>query len=163
MIFFSDNGGCASWPTEKQEPGFQEYNAGIPVGDPRGYEFVGKSWGWAQNSPFRRHKIWTYEGGIATPMITRWPEKLKVGNFTKQPGHVVDLMPTLLESAEGEYPKLRDGKAVPPMEGHCLLPVLQGQDRETPALGWNSLRELCMAGGRPENCFKRQPPSVGTL
>ncbi len=136
VIFFSDNGGCASWPTEKKEPGFIEYNEGIPVGDSRGYEFVGRSWGWAQNSPFRRHKVWTYEGGISTPMIVRWPAAVKAGSLTHQPGHVVDMMPTLLELSGGEYPKKREGLAVPPMEGHSLVPICRGEKRKMPNLGW---------------------------
>lgn len=37
--------------TEAKEKGFEDYNRGIPVGDRRGYEFVGKGWGWAQNAP----------------------------------------------------------------------------------------------------------------
>ena len=55
----------------RQEKSFG--SRGIPVGDPRGYEFVGPGWGWAQNAPFRRHKVWTYEGGIATPLVAHWP------------------------------------------------------------------------------------------
>ncbi len=43
VIFFSDNGGCASWPTGDVEPDFVDHNEGIPVGDGRGYEFVGKA------------------------------------------------------------------------------------------------------------------------
>ena len=49
VMFLSDNGGCATWPSGRsgQEEGFFEYNKHIPVGDGRGYEFVGKGWGWA--------------------------------------------------------------------------------------------------------------------
>ena len=62
VMFLSDNGGCASWPNGRpgQEEGFIEYNKDIPVGDGRGYEFVGKGWGWAQNAPFR-HKLLSWE------------------------------------------------------------------------------------------------------
>jgi arylsulfatase len=137
VFFFSDNGGCATWPRPAQEPGFFEYNKGIPVGDPRGYEFVGKGWGWAQNTPFRRHKTWTYEGGICTPMIVRWPGKVAAGKITHQPGHVVDFMPTLLELAGGKYPAEANGKPVPPMEGMSLVPILHGKTRERGPLAWS--------------------------
>ncbi len=130
VFFLSDNGGCASWPNPDKEPGFEEYNRGIPVGDGRGYEFVGKGWGWAQNAPFRRHKTWTYEGGIATPMIVRWAGKVKAGSMTHQPGHLIDFMPTFIEQAGGSYPKSFKGKEIIPMEGKSLLPILNGQQRE---------------------------------
>jgi len=109
VMFLSDNGGCASWPDQRegQEKGFVEYNKGIPVGDGRGYEFVGKGWGWAQNAPFRKFKTWCYEGGIATPMFVRWPGTVAPGSITHQVGHVIDFMPTLLELAGTEYPSER--------------------------------------------------------
>lgn len=129
VLFLSDNGGCASWPTPKKEPGFEEYNRGVPVGDSRGYEFVGKGWGWAQNAPFRRFKTWTYEGGIATPMIVRWPGKIEAGKITHQVGHIIDLMPTLLELAESDYPNEHKGKKIISVEGRSLLPIFRGKKR----------------------------------
>ena len=148
VFFLSDNGGCASWP--RDETGFEEYNRGVPVGDPRGYEFVGPGWGWAQNAPFRRHKVWTYEGGIATPFIVRWPGFVQPGAITHQVGHVIDFMPTLIELADGTYPETsgrgvrlgqetghnqrgsghnQAGEAILPLEGKSLVPILQGAKR----------------------------------
>ena len=135
VMFLSDNGGCASWP--RKEKGFNEYNEGIPVGDGRGYEFVGKGWGWAQNVPFRRFKTWCYEGGIATPMIVRWPGKVAPDSITHQVGHIIDFMPTLLELAGSDYPESFEGRELLPLEGKTLLPVLRGQQREGHAsLSW---------------------------
>ncbi len=130
VFFLSDNGGCASWPSAKKEPGFFEYNKDIPVGDPRGYEFVGKAWGWAQNSPFRKHKVWPYEGGISTPMIVRWPGTIKANTITHQAAHLIDFMPTLLELAGGSYPTEVNGQAVPPEEGLSMTPILRGEKRK---------------------------------
>ncbi|APZ90482.1 arylsulfatase [Fuerstiella marisgermanici] len=139
VMFLSDNGGCASWPNAKpgQEEGFITYNKDIPVGDGHGYEFVGKGWGWAQNAPFRKFKGWCYEGGIATPMIVRWPGKVARGSITHEVGHVIDLMPTLLELAESEYPLEFNGNRILPVEGRSLLPILQGQEQDAPrSLSW---------------------------
>ena len=137
VMFLSDNGGCASWPTAAKEPGFLEYNEGIPVGDGRGYEFVGKGWGWAQNAPFRRFKTWTYEGGIATPMIVRWPGRVEGGSITHQVGHVIDFMPTLLELGGAEYPEEYDGREILPVEGKSLAPIFRGEEREGhDSIGW---------------------------
>ncbi len=159
VIFFSDNGGCSSWPTSAKEPGFLEYNKGIPVGDPRGYEFVGKSWGWAQNSPFRKHKVWPYEGGIATPMIVRWPARISAGKITHQPGHLVDFMPTLLELAGAEYPKERGGLEIPPLEGHSLVPVLEGRQRTQPeSFAWSFLKNHAYREGDWKIIWNISPP-----
>lgn len=135
VLFLSDNGGCASWP--RDESGFLEYNRNIPVGDRRGYEFVGKGWGWAQNAPFRRFKTWCYEGGIATPLIVRWPAKVKPGTITHQVGHIIDLMPTLLELADSHYPAELNGHRLLPAEGLSLVPVFEGRQRTGHAsLSW---------------------------
>ena len=161
VIFFSDNGGCASWPdaSEEKERGFFEYNEGIPVGDPRGYEFVGKAWGWAQNSPFRKHKVWPHEGGIATPMIARWPAKITAGKITSQPAHVVDLMPTLLELAGAEYPDERDGQEVPPMEGHSIVPILKGEQRAQPeSFVWSYRKNHAYREGDWKIIWNTSPP-----
>jgi arylsulfatase len=135
VFFLSDNGGCATWPEDVT--GFQDSNRGIPVGDGRGYEFVGPGWGWAQNAPFRRHKVWNYEGGIATPLIVRWPGRVKQDTITRQPGHVVDFMPTLLELARSRYPQRMNGNEILPAEGRSLLPILHGQECDAhPSLAW---------------------------
>jgi arylsulfatase len=135
VFFLSDNGGCASWPQDVA--GFEQYNRGVPVGDPRGYEFVGPGWGWAQNAPFRRHKVWTYEGGIATPLIVRWPGVVKAGSITHQVGHVIDFMPTLIELSDGRYPESSGGQSILPLEGKSLLPILRRRERKPhEALSW---------------------------
>ncbi len=133
VFFLSDNGGCARWSSNnpKEMAGFIEHNRGVPVGDGRGYEFVGPGWGWAQNAPFRHCKAWTYEGGMCTPMIVRWPGVVGTGKITDQPGHVVDFIPTLLEMAGRQFPKTVNGEAVSGPEGQSLLPILRG-DPPTP-------------------------------
>ena len=136
VLFLSDNGGCASWPVRNYN-GFREYNKGVPVGDARGYEFVGKGWGWAQNVPFRRHKTWCYEGGIGTPMIVRWPNHVAEGAITHQVGHIVDFMPTFLELAGGKYPTEFGGEKILPVEGKSLVPILNGAERDPhESLSW---------------------------
>ena len=152
VIFLSDSGGCPTWPirTELTYAPFIAHNREIPVGDRRGFEFLGRGWGWAQNAPFRRHKFWTYEGGICTPMIVRWPGVVGAGRITHSPAHVVDLMPTLVELSGGEYPGSIRGQAVPPMEGQSLVPLLRGgavAPRELP-LGWELFGNRAIRDGQ---------------
>ena len=130
VMFLSDNGGCASFPgylDKQQRAGREAYNKALPGGIET-YEFVAPGWGWAQCAPFRRYKVWTYEGGIATPLIVRWPSVVEAGSKTDHIGHVVDFMPTLLELSGAEYPRERKGQAVTPFEGQSLVPVLRGRE-----------------------------------
>jgi arylsulfatase len=127
VLFFSDNGGCATdWPDK---------GAGSPhrtemPGDVDTYSACGPGWGWAQNTPFRRYKIWAHEGGIATPLIVRWPGVTPRGQLTTQVGHVMDIMPTLVELAGTEYPQAIDGRPIIPVEGKSLVPIFHGRQRE---------------------------------
>jgi arylsulfatase len=134
VIFLSDNGGCASVPLPEEWAQYEADNRGISVGNEEGYEFLGPGWGWAVNAPFRRFKTWTYEGGICTPMIVRWPGMVPPGTISHAPGHVIDLMPTLIELTAGEYPKQIGDFPTPSIEGESLVPSFKGvsQTRATP-------------------------------
>ena len=132
VIFLSDNGGCAShsgyWDPEIKK-GHEDYNRELPGGVDT-YDYVAQGWGWAQNAPFRRYKVWTHEGGISTPMIVRWPGVTGPGSISHQVGHVVDFMPTLLELTGAIYPKKRNGVDVLPTEGLSLVSVFAGKERQ---------------------------------
>lgn len=57
-------------------------------------------WGWtvAGNTPFRRWKRETHEGGVADPLIVHWPAGIAArGEVRTQYVHAIDLAPTLLE------------------------------------------------------------------
>ena len=122
VLFLSDNGGCAEEPggrSPKIIPGPKEF-----------YAAVGPSWGWAQNSPFRRYKSWAHEGGIATPCIAWWPGRVPKGAITKEVGHIIDFLPTFLELAGADYPKRHNGHDILPVEGKSLVKVLRGGTRK---------------------------------
>ena len=57
-------------------------------------------WGWAEagNTPFRRFKRYTFEGGVRDPLIISWPAGLgAAGEIRHQYSHAVDVLPTLLD------------------------------------------------------------------
>ncbi|MEQ8847462.1 arylsulfatase [Botrimarina sp.] len=131
VLFLSDNGGCA------EEPGGRDPAERNP-GAADDYVAVGPAWGWAQNTPFRRYKSWMHEGGVRTPLIARWPGQVPAGSITDQVGHIIDLAPTLVDLAEADPPRHRDGARVLPLEGRTLAPVLAGGDRQPPEeLAWD--------------------------
>ncbi len=139
VVFFSDNGGCASdivEGTEKYEE-YRAYNVGKAAGTKGSYKFCGAGWATAQSSPFRRYKTWTYEGGITTPMIVRWKGKIKPNTFTNEVGHLVDILPTFMDIAGAKYPKTFNGNETVPIEGKSLKSVFMGQkQKEERELGW---------------------------
>ncbi len=121
VMFLSDNGGCSEEPggrDDTQQPGLVST-----------YTAVGPAWGWAQNTPFRHYKSWANEGGISTPLIVRWPEKVQAGTITKEVGHIIDVLPTCLDVAGASYQKEFNGKRTQTLEGKSLLPILQGGTR----------------------------------
>jgi arylsulfatase len=126
VLFLSDNGGCAYVPPDRN--GFLAYNKDLP-GAKNTYDFGSPGWGWAQNTPFRRYKTWTYEGGIATPLIVRWPKVVAGNRIDHQSGHVIDLLPTFAEVAGATYPTTHKRKRILPLEGRSLVPILRGEQR----------------------------------
>lgn len=136
LLFLSDNGASAEllrqrragvWTPEGSGPG-----GNIPGEEPgpaSTYASYGPDWSHVSNTPFRRHKMWVHEGGIATPLIAAWGSKLRGGTLQHTPGHVVDLMATCAEAAAAKPPA--------PCEGLPLQPLLEGRRRAAhDALFW---------------------------
>ena len=92
----------------------------------------GQGWASYSNSPFRKFKKFTHEGGIASPLIVHWPNGFRAkGEISSQPYfHFIDVMPTLLDAAGATYPKNYSGKSRLPLEGVSMLPYLREPDRE---------------------------------
>jgi arylsulfatase A-like enzyme len=121
VLFLSDNGGCAELPGG-EDP------SRIP-GPEESYVTCGPGWAYAQNTPFRRFKTWVHEGGIATPLIVRWPGVVAPNTINRQVGHIIDLLPTFLDLAGHSYPGTFQGHPIQPVEGISLLPLFQGRSR----------------------------------
>jgi arylsulfatase len=89
---------------------------------------LGPGWATASNTPFRRHKVWTLEGGISTPLIVSLPKKLagtaSANGLRHDLGHVIDILPTILDAA-GYEGKTAATEFVPP-PGESLFPVIAG-------------------------------------
>jgi arylsulfatase len=93
--------------------------------------YIGYGQGWANvsNTPFRGYKHDAYEGGISTPFVVRWPRGLaavRAGTVVHAPGHLIDVLPTILSAAGAVYPAGEKEGALLPPEGQDLLPALRG-------------------------------------
>jgi len=149
VMFLADNGACA----EEVSPRWkglhipEQTRDGRPVqvgnrpdvtpGPEDTYQSYGMAWANASNTPLRMYKHYAHEGGIATPLIVRWPTVIRDGGeFVRQPGHVIDIMPTCLEVARYRYPKLYEARPITPLEGRSLVPLFEGETREPKVLCW---------------------------
>lgn len=132
IIFMSDNGAngatAATYPGNADGKYFSTFNN---QHENRGlqHSFVETGPGWAQasTSPFRFFKSFTTEGGIKAPLLVKMPGKMKqAGVWNKSFIHVTDVMPTILELTQTEYPKKYKGNDIHPHIGKSILPILHG-------------------------------------
>jgi len=120
ILFLADNGACHE-VVERGTPG-------APIGTANSFTSYGRGWANASNTPFRLYKHWVHEGGIAAPMVAKWPRVIKKkGSFFRQPAHISDVMPTVLELAGAQYPKNYRSNDVHPLAGESLVPVLRNK------------------------------------
>ena len=123
VLFLADNGGCS------ETPGGNDVNH---VPGPRDfYSHCGPDWAYAENTPLRKYKSSTYEGGVATPLVVRWPKRIQAGSRSDQIGHIIDFLPTFLAAAGGQYPTTRENRPLLLPEGINLLPVLSSESPVT--------------------------------
>lgn len=123
MLYLNDNGSC---------PYDSNVDFDTPPGPAEGYRTLSAAWANASNTPFRLYKQFGHEGGSHTPFIAHWPERIAAGQIKHEPGHLVDIMPTLLEVAGVAYPDTFQERPSLPLDGASLLPVFEGGTRETP-------------------------------
>jgi arylsulfatase len=68
------------------------------------------------------HKSWNHEGGISTPLIVYWPDGIHSRNELRtDPGHLIDIVPTILEITGAKMPETLEGLAVPALPGKSML------------------------------------------
>lgn len=123
IIFLSDNGGCAEFQGGKLN------EEDLPMlGQENPAESYRTNWANVSNTPFREYKSFVYQGGISTPLIMHWPKQLKAkGTISKQVTHVIDLMPSLIELTEADYPQKINESVIYPLPGKSLLPAMYGK------------------------------------
>jgi arylsulfatase len=127
VIFLSDNGASAELMVRGDG-----HDPAAECGSCATFLCLGPGWSTMANTPFRRHKTWVHEGGISTPFIVSWPRGIPArGELRHSPGHVIDIVPTILELAGTVPYKTWQGQPVPPAPGKSLVPLLA---KDGPAL-----------------------------
>ncbi|MBI3855504.1 MAG: arylsulfatase [Planctomycetes bacterium] len=116
VLFLSDNGADATILVRGDG-----HDPKADPGSAASYLCLGPGWASASNAPFRRHKVWVHEGGISTPLIVHWPAGILArGELRRTPGHVVDIVPTILELTGTSALPVKG----PPRPGRSLVPAL---------------------------------------
>jgi len=119
VFFLSDNGASS-----EQIIRGDGHDRTAPPGSAKTFLGLGPGWSSAANTPLRLYKSWVHEGGISTPLIVHWPNGIAAGGELRHnPGHLIDLAPTIVQLAGGQWPATHDGQPVPPAPGKSLVPV----------------------------------------
>ena len=171
ILFLSDNGACAEWEpfgfdlqpldANQIQPG-----VGINLGtqaapsllrDPKNISTMwhaesmisyGSAWANTSTTPWRMYKHSCHEGGISGPMIVHWPARIKAGNeFRRQVGHLIDIMPSLVEVSGARYPLEIAGQKIDPPEGKSIVPTFDEQSIEREFLAWEHEGNAALRAG----------------
>lgn len=139
ILVTSDNGACAEeyspnrpgkYLNEKTRDGRPLRVGNLPhvmPGPEDTWQSYGRAWAALSNTPLRSFKGEEYEGGNRVPLIACWPGKIsKPGAIVHDVGHVIDLLPTVLDAAGLEYPKTFQSREVLPPDGKSLRPLFTG-------------------------------------
>ncbi len=120
IMFLSDNGGCAEGgefggDTSPYDIDTWEHTYGAGPS-------YGTVWANASNTPFRKFKHYTHEGGMSTPFIAHWPAGIKhKGRFYREAATLIDVMPTVVDLTGARYPtEYHGGNSITPTTGVSL-------------------------------------------
>lgn len=144
ILFLSDNGSSAEFLVRGEG-----HDPAAPPGSRKTFRCLEVGWSNAANTPFREHKMWVHEGGISTPLIAHWPNGIKArGDVSHQPGHLIDILPTLIDLAGVEYPKEFEGQPTTMPPGQSLASMLRGGAAVTSrTLFWEHLGNRALRQG----------------
>ncbi len=91
-------------------------------------------WGWtfAGNTPFRRWKRETYRGGSCDPFIVHWPRGfVSRGEIRAQYGHIIDIVPTVLDALGIEPPRAIKGVTQSAVQGVSFKHTFDDAEADT--------------------------------
>ena len=92
------------------------------LGGIHAYNHYPWGWAWAGNTPLRLWKRYSWLGGVRTPLVARWPDRIDgTGGVRSQFCHTVDILPTVLDAVGIDPPSVVDGTDQLPMAGASLL------------------------------------------
>jgi arylsulfatase len=93
------------------------------LGGPKYYNHFPAGWAWAMDTPLQWTKqVASHFGGTRNPAIISWPSKITdKGGVRTQFHHIMDVMPTVFESAGIRAPETLNGTPQKPIEGISMV------------------------------------------
>ncbi|HTN94804.1 MAG TPA: arylsulfatase [Gallionella sp.] len=104
-------------------------------GTEKTYNHMSVGWAWAFDTPFSWTKqIVSHFGGTRQGMAISWPAIIKnKGGIRNQFHHVIDIVPTILEAAHIQEPKIVDGIPQKPIEGVSMAYTFDAKNANAPS------------------------------
>ncbi len=103
------------------------------LGGPNANNHYPWGWAWAGNTPLKRFKRDTHEGGVCDPLIAHWPARLgRPGATRHQYVHAIDVAPTLLDLVGIEAPATIEGVEQSAYDGASFASVLRDETAVAP-------------------------------
>lgn len=110
ILFMSDNG-----PDSFSSGDLGNLRNDKLPGDPNSNFQPGTGWAYVSATPWRLYKVSQHAGGVTTGAIVRWPAISGKGRIEAEPVHMIDVLPTLLETAGVAKPVNITGESFLPM------------------------------------------------
>jgi len=102
------------------------------LGTPATYNHYPTGWAAAFSTPFRMFKRYSYQGGVADPLVVCWPKGIKArGEVRHQYHHCTDIVPTILECCGVTMPASVDGVDQTPLPGVSMRYSFDDADAPT--------------------------------
>lgn len=129
IIVTSDNGASAEGGTNGTSNEYRGF-LGMPdtfddtyadinlLGGPHAHNHYPSGWAQAGNTPLRFYKKFAFGGGIRSPLIIHWPDRINpLAHVRHQFHHVIDIFPTITDLAGISVPEMRHGVPQIPVHG----------------------------------------------
>jgi arylsulfatase len=135
-------------------------------GNPESFVGYGPMWAQVSMTPFSQYKGWLAEGGIRNALVVSGPVVNRPGGSVHHATmHVADIMPTLLDVANTEYPEVHEGKRLPQLMGKSWLTMLNGDTENVRTdedyLGWELFGNRAIRQGNWKLRWQWRPFGTG--
>jgi len=125
----------------------------------------GPAWAQVSAGPLRMFKGFMSEGGIRTPLIVAGKGVAGGGRISDAMTHVTDIPATILAAAGVPSPATFEGKAVIPVQGKPLAPILTGERTTVRGdgdwLGWELFSNRAVRQGDWKLLWLCKPAGTG--
>ena len=102
------------------------------LGGPSTQPLYPRPWAMVSSTPFKYYKLWPFNGGVRTPMIVSWPDRIQRTGLRAQFIDVIDITPTVLDYIGIEAPTVFDGICQMPVHGKSARAMFEDAGAPAP-------------------------------